>query len=621
MQGAKKIFFLMLFILLIITPASASKLVKVEVFNTTHYESLTVLEGNWIKLEGGSKFVIPDITMVYNGINHTQYKKDGRTVRITTFGIKENQDYSLNYPFTIHSMYYPSDSITLNITGNDLDGEEVYLYVVKTYPTEVRDALASAVDGDVQSLRNLLNSAIINESKTGDLSFNFNLGSGDYVAIALLNKSSENNITFVAATAFEVLEHRSSLDVTNVTRTDKSEVYYVNGNFTIIGGSNTAKYTYIAALISKSAYSVEFRLESGGTKATTNLKANNAVLVKSFKIGGAGLNKVNSTTVYNWINDTFPQGFVSLSKCTKTGNTTEISLPVVDFEDGEYYLNVAAWNVSNSSQRMVAFSQAIVKITTIKPTPTPTPTPAPAPSGGIGGGGGGPPILTAPFYNAFAISKYLPKPDWLELKVPENYAELTNLLTFLLKFGKNVYVDCRFSKVVTTPESIPMPDIDLYQLNEIVLVKFGTREKIHPEEAFIRFRVDRSWVDSRGYDPHNVVMLRWNGEKWVELETVYERGDENYYYFQAYTQNFSLFAIGVKIKAQPPTPTLTPTPAPTPTPTQTPTPKPTPTATPKPTPTLTPTPKPWGTFESVITIVVAVIGLILIFLAYRRIKW
>jgi methanogen extracellular protein (TIGR04279 family) len=698
-------------------PGQSLQLVKVEVFNSTHYESLTVLKPsaneNWIRLMGGSEVFIPEIKFIYNGINKTEYTKKGKTVRITTYGIQKNRDYVISYPFTKHPIYYQGDTIQAEILGN---ASMAYIYLLKTFPTEVKNALALAVDGDVQQLRDLLDSAVQKKTQPLDSTVNFgSLPPGDYVIVVLLNSSSQNNVTFVSATAFQVLEHRSKLSVDNVTRNEVSEAKFLNGTFEILGGG-FAKYTYIAALIREDAYSVDFKLESGGKKATTNLKANDATLVSSFNIGGVGLKRINSSTVYDWIKGAFPPSSASLEKYTKNGSRYNFSLPVGGLPDGEYYLNVAAWNVSNSSQRLVAFSQALIRITTSttfsvspksvsreiprgssvsftltisntgsyelkevrlsasgsiknwigfsqsyvslipagdsksvtvrisvpstasgtnsgmilvtsenggrKQIPLSVQVTIPAAAGA--GGAGGPPVLIAPFYFAFAISKYLPRPDWLELEVPESYANLTNLLTFMFRFNKNVYIDCRFSKAITPPEGIPTPDIDLYQINEIVLLKFGTREEINPQEAFIRFRVHKSWVDGKGYDPNDIIMLRWNGKEWVELETVFEGSDENFYYYQAYTPTFSLFAIGVKIKVLPTKPTPTPTPKPTPSI------KPKPTVTPmikpKPRLKLTPTPKPtpeipwWQNLDIIIPLGSIVVIAILLYYGWYRQK-
>jgi len=321
-------YLLILLPLLLILPASAEPLVKVGISNNSYYENLTVLKpwdgGNWIKMTGGSEVKIPNIKMVYNGINSTQYTKDGKTIKITTNEIQKNQDYIVNYPFTKHPVYYQEDTVTAEILGtSDLAGKTAYVYLVRTYPTQLKNALASAVDGDTQPLRNLLNSAIKEEQvhldANGDATVSFgSLSPGDYVVVALLNKSTDANVTFVSATAFEVLEHKSKLNVdTTITRSSKDEIKYLEGKFDILGGDDNAKYTYVAVLIRKDA-EITLKLTSGGTKATTNLTAKvgsasqEAKLVEAFKVAGIGLNKINATTVKDWLN-AFPSDTVGFS--------------------------------------------------------------------------------------------------------------------------------------------------------------------------------------------------------------------------------------------------------------------------------------------------------------------
>ncbi|RLI78457.1 hypothetical protein DRP07_11050, partial [Archaeoglobales archaeon] len=167
-------------------------------------------------------------------------------------------------------------------------------------------------------------------------------------------------------------------------------------------------------------------------------------------------------------------------------------------------------------------------------------------TGGGGGGGGGPPLFEAQFSSAFVLSKYFPDSNFHEIVVPKSYAEMTDLLSFTLKFKKNIYVDCRFSRVNKLPGTVPNPPAEVNYFAEIVFTKFGTREKVEPEEEYIKFRVEKHWLDVRGYSPDEVLMLRYNGERWVELETSRSGEDDNFYYFTAHVSGFSIFAIGVK---------------------------------------------------------------------------
>ncbi|RZN33956.1 MAG: TIGR04279 domain-containing protein [Methanophagales archaeon ANME-1-THS] len=349
-------------------------------------ESLTVLdpaEGNWIELQGGEGVAIPPVALVYNGVNSVTHVEDGRTITVTSTKIVPYVDYPVAYPFNSHPFYHQNDCVTVEVqVQSELvveNGYECYIYLVKTGPAELMDALNAGIHGNTTPIRNLFSTAINKTIPIEDTSISetfCGLEPGDYGVAATLDPYTAPDITLISVSAFTILEHDSTLDVpTEVTRPSESEGS-VDGEFTITDGSANAKYTFIAALIKDEPYTV--RLECDGTKAGTDLMVNNALLVDGFKIGGVGVNKVNSSTVYNWI--TGASTAASVEKGTKTGNTYEFELPVGGLPDGDYFLYVAAWNVTNPAQRVVAFSQERVKIET-EPPSTPSPTPPRVPLG------------------------------------------------------------------------------------------------------------------------------------------------------------------------------------------------------------------------------------------------
>ncbi len=604
-------YLLILLLLLLILPVSAEPLVKVEIFNNTYNESLTVLKPeNWIKMTGGSDVPIPTMKFVYNGINSTQYTKGDKTVRITTNEIQRYEDYVVNYPFTKHPIYYEGDNVTAEIDGTkDIANETAYVYLVKTYPTQLKDALASAVDGDTQPLRDLLNGAVQNKTITldtnGKATVSFDtLSPGDYVVVALLNSSSDKNVTFVSATVFEVLEHKSSLSVdSTIERSSKDEIKYLEGEFKILGGNDNAKYTYVAVLIRKDA-TVTFKLSSGGTKTTTNLTAKvgsasqEAELVKGFKIAGVGLKNVNATTIREWLN-AFPSDTVGFSVDRGvTGTTYNFKILLKGMSDGEYYLYVAAWNTSNSSQRVVAFNWASVEIKTVTPPPPRH----------IGGGGGGY-VISPPPKAEVTYSEALTIPANVEMKieVPSTKAKEIGVLSVVIKVPERMTLDVVVSKLKSLPTGVPKPPTkDVYGYIDITFRKFGTNIEVEPS-GYVVFKVSKSWLAEKGYDPKNVVLMEYrNG--WKELKTELTGEDENNYYYKSEIGSFSVFAIAVKAVA----PAVTPTPTPTVTPVKTPIETPTATA-----PPITPAQKPWWQipgFEAVI----AVVALAIVTLWRRR---
>lgn len=617
-------YLLILLPLLLILPASAEELVKIEITNTSgESESLTVLKPgneseNWIRMTGGTEVLLPPIIFVYSGINSTQYTKGDKIVNITAYGIQEN--YEVKYPFTKHPVYYSDDTVTAEILGSsDLANKTAYVYLVKTYPTQLKDALASAVDGNTQPLRNLLSGppkTVVLDTNGDNKSVSFGkLSPGDYVVVALLNNSSVRNVTLISATAFEVLEHRSKLSVaSSVKRSSVDESKYLEGKFEVLGGSGSAKYTYVAVLI-RNDLGITFKLSSGGKKSTTNLTARvgsstqEAALVEGFKVAGVGLKKVNATTVEKWLK-AFPSNAVSFSvKRGVAGNTFSFKVFLKGLSDGDYYLYVAAWNSSNPSQRVVAFNWSSVKITTVKP----------APAVGAGGGGGGvyiPPFEPpAPAVETYHATRTLAANVEVKIEIPAEKAGKIGVLSVTVKIPESRTVDVYVSRLEGLPEGVPAPP-NVYAVFDITFRKAGTTTEVEPA-GYVEFRVEKSWVEERGFSPEDVVLMEYkNG--WRELKTEMTGEDDEYYYYRAETEAFSVFAVVAKEKVVAPTPTPTAVVAPTPTPTPAVT---TPTPTPAESPTPTPTPeKAEGILKNVWVWVILALVVVLIAAALWRRK-
>ncbi|KCZ70629.1 hypothetical protein ANME2D_02650 [Candidatus Methanoperedens nitroreducens] len=67
------------------------------------------------------------------------------------------------------------------------------------------------------------------------------------------------------------------------------------------------------------------------------------------------------------------------------------------------------------------------------------------------------------------------------------------------------------------------------------------------KEGFVRFKVENSWITSKGLANKDVKLFRWDGSRWIQLETTEKSKDANHTYYEARTETFSSFAIsGVK---------------------------------------------------------------------------
>ncbi|MBU4077916.1 MAG: PGF-pre-PGF domain-containing protein, partial [Euryarchaeota archaeon] len=60
-------------------------------------------------------------------------------------------------------------------------------------------------------------------------------------------------------------------------------------------------------------------------------------------------------------------------------------------------------------------------------------------------------------------------------------------------------------------------------------------------------RVENSWFDSNTIARSDTRLVRWDGAKWITLETSEKTRDSTYTYFEGKTTSFSSFAItGIK---------------------------------------------------------------------------
>ncbi|MCD6456048.1 MAG: TIGR04279 domain-containing protein [Methanophagales archaeon] len=359
----------------LISSTSASPLVKLEVSNITSAacESLTVLnpgDGNWIQMVGGEEMSLPAINLVYN-IKSTNYTKGDRKIKIIPY-VEESEDYSVHYPFSKHSVYYNGDAVTVKVLGErGIAGEKAHIYLIKASPSEVNSVWNSTFDGDIKSLRDLLDKSSdkrkITLDSAGDCTVSFGtLNPGDYVVATTLNASSAQNITFISTTAFEVFKHKSDLELeaSAITRTSVSDYSFASGNFNIIGAGADTTYNYAVTLIRKDGR-FDLRWDCDETKSELNLKLSDAPLTKSINIfGGPGLENLTLSIIYDWIL-TFQTASVEKGA---SGTTYNFSLPVMSMPDGDYYLYAMACSRTSPSRKTFAsaLAQKPVKIKTLE---------------------------------------------------------------------------------------------------------------------------------------------------------------------------------------------------------------------------------------------------------------
>ncbi len=106
-------------------------------------------------------------------------------------------------------------------------------------------------------------------------------------------------------------------------------------------------------------------------------------------------------------------------------------------------------------------------------------------------------------------------------------------------------ITLRIEALKGTSKLVAVPASGVVYKNLNILI--GTK---NIKEAFVRFRVENSWLNSKNLADGDIKLLKWDGSKWMQLDTAELRKDASYTYFEARTETFSHFAMsGIKTEA------------------------------------------------------------------------
>ncbi len=217
-------------------------------------------------------------------------------------------------------------------------------------------------------------------------------------------------------------------------------------------------------------------------------------------------------------------------------------------------MTVQATTTGKSATRKVTRAeiepQKIDLTLSIAPAVTPTPTATRRPSGGGGGGGGGA-TSGEQFEN---IEKRESREEFLVKDIPSKYRFTSPDLPI-----SQVQITSTINAGVITAqvELLKGPSIlvkekppgTVYKNINIWLGTSGFAVPKNIKEALIKFNVEKSWIESGGFMETSIVMLRWDGEKWIALDTKSIDEDNTFIFYEAKTDAFSPFVITTKAEA------------------------------------------------------------------------
>jgi len=109
-----------------------------------------------------------------------------------------------------------------------------------------------------------------------------------------------------------------------------------------------------------------------------------------------------------------------------------------------------------------------------------------------------------------------------------------------------------FEKIESQALSIPPPPENFYSS---VYCYFEVTLRVPADtvqEASLTFGVSKEFLQNLGADKKDVLLLRYSGGTWENLQTTFENENQTHFLYSAETPGFSVFAVSVKAQASPP---------------------------------------------------------------------
>ena len=569
-MGKLSVILFSMFIFFLIPAAAGSAMDSPYLFNISinsteyvsfanHNESPT--EGNWIKLSGGTPVTLPTLNLVFNGVNSSNFTRNGKTINITA-SVDNYSDYLIEYPYSSHSIYTNvsgSKEVNLSFFGSShFADQSIDVYLVSSTPDEVWDIINYAVDGNSSPFRDLLNDSEkklnCSLNSTGDNS-SISFGSqqaGNYVIFVLLNSShltNPNDLSILSTTTVQVLKYESV--VTAPLKAKTNYIVPVQIELTV-NAANHGNFTYGAILVHKDAYEATLRFEFNGTRDQTNLTIDGADLVEKGELSVINVSSLNTTKLQEIMETVIGPKNGTVSFINDINSTsTSFSLTTNDLNTGDYYLLVGAYK---SGQRLVAFNQRMVNIYT------------PHDDGPSDEGGASREAYSREAYENIVCTETDRQHVCNDQSVKYNYIFDCNYVkhiefTGLTSAGK-VAAKVEILNHTSTTVDKDAPDIVFKNLN-VWIGNMGYFSETNIKYPTITFMVDRSWVNDNDIILNTISLYSYNDntKTWEKLSTQKISEDSSSYQFKASLPirgNLGAMAISGKELEKVPTPVLTP---------------------------------------------------------------
>ncbi|QLC49241.1 PGF-pre-PGF domain-containing protein [Methanolobus zinderi] len=165
--------------------------------------------------------------------------------------------------------------------------------------------------------------------------------------------------------------------------------------------------------------------------------------------------------------------------------------------------------------------------------------------GSSGGGGGGGSQTTGEAYENIEFKDYTLKPVVKDRETMFEFSREDNSIisvsfTTSINGGQTKTIIEVLKDTSTLVKSAPSGKV--YR-NLNIWVGDGKLIPRLISDAQIVFKVEKSWIESRGVDADSIKLLRYSGSSWTQLPTSQTGENDEYFFYVAETPGFSPFAI------------------------------------------------------------------------------
>ncbi len=245
------------------------------------------------------------------------------------------------------------------------------------------------------------------------------------------------------------------------------------------------------------------------------------------------------------VNLTLPTGF------SLTSGTSSYSLGSISAQgstSGSWVVTADSPSATNTFTMSVisTIPGGIVSTTTsVSATTTSSSSSSSGSSGSGGGGGGGGSGSEENFSNIELKEKY-EEMIYIDKTTSYKFKNATSAVMFVNITGNVnaglINTALELLKGRSTLVNVTAPGV-VYKNFNVWVGTTGFVSTKNIKDASIGFRVLNTWITDKGIGATDIRLVRWDGTKWVQLETVQKGKDSTYTYFEAKTTAFANLVI------------------------------------------------------------------------------